>query len=172
MHRRPRRARLGLTASTAVVLLLGAACGEESAPSATGNRPRLVVTTNIVGDLVENLVGDAADVEVIMPPDSNPHDFQASAQQAELMQEADVLITNGYGFEESLTDIIDAAEADDVEVYAVGSVVAPIELSEDAPGHEEEGDDEHADEEEGDDHGHEGEDPHWFTDPVRTADAV
>ena len=35
----------------------------------------------------EHLVGDAAEVEVVMPPNADPHDFAASAQQAASMRD-------------------------------------------------------------------------------------
>ena len=75
-----------------------------------------MVTTNILGDVVEHLVGDAAEVEVVMPPNADPHDFAASAQQAASMREADALVVNGLGFEEGLVDTIEAAADDGVPV--------------------------------------------------------
>jgi zinc/manganese transport system substrate-binding protein len=98
----------------------------------------VVVTTSILGDVVQHLVGDAAEVRVIMPPGSNPHDFAPSAQQAVAMRGADVLVVNGLGFEASLLDTIKAAEHDGVTVVAATNGVDAI-----------------------------GADPHFFTDPVR-----
>ena len=40
-----------------------------------------MVTTTILGDVVENVVGDELEVVTIMPVGADPHDFQASAQQ-------------------------------------------------------------------------------------------
>ena len=90
--------------------------------------PRVVVTTNILGDVVENLVGDDADVEVVMPPNADPHDFAASAQQAASMREADALVVNGLGFEEGLVDTIDAAADDGVPVITATDAIEPHPL--------------------------------------------
>ena len=76
-------------ASVAVALLLGAgACGAGSGDDAdaSSDRPSIVVTTSALGDVVRELVGEAADVEVIMPAGTSPHDFQASAKQAGAMR--------------------------------------------------------------------------------------
>ena len=108
-------------------------------------RAHIVVTTNILGDVVQELVGDAAEVEVIMPPGSNPHDFAPSAQQAAAFRDADVVVVNGLGFEAGLVDTIDAAEEDGVEVVTATDAVDVLPLAEQA----------------------EGNDPHFFTDPVR-----
>jgi zinc/manganese transport system substrate-binding protein len=106
-----------------------------------------VVTTNILGDVVEQLVGDDAEVEVVMPPNADPHDFAASAQQAASMREADALVVNGLGFEEGLGDTVEAAEADGVPVITATDAIDPRSLGD-------------------------GEDPHLFADPVRMAAAA
>ena len=88
---------LSTTAIAAVISLALTGCGDnrsmeyESASdsSTTGEKPSIVVTTNILGDIVSNMVGESFNVEVIMPPGSDPHDFQASAQQVEKMMNAD-----------------------------------------------------------------------------------
>ena len=184
-----------LAAAGAALSLVAAACGTEAAVEVAGvseDAPTIAVTTNILGDVVENLVGDLANVETIMPVGADPHDFQASAQQVALVGDADALVINGAFFEEGIWDVIEAATDDGVNVFHAIDEVSTIEFAEgDVHDDEEEGEEhddeeegeehddeeegeEHDDEEEGDEHGHEegGADPHFFTDPVRMADAV
>ena len=151
-----------------VTLTLGAAAcgGEDGTADATGSgRPHLVVTTSVLGDVVENLVGDLADVEVVMPAGSSPHEFQASPREVAAMREADAMIVNGGGFEEGLGDPIEAAEADGVATYAAIDAVETLTFSEDAAHEEEDGDGE-------EEHGAGSIDPHFFTDPRRVATAA
>ncbi len=127
------------------LLLAGAAtaCGSDGTGGggdAGAGGARVVVTTNILGDVVRTIVGDGATVDVIMPPGSNPHDFAPSAKQAAAMRQADVLVVNGRRFEEGLIDTIEAAEAD-------GTVV--VTATDAVPGD-----------------GARATDPHVFTDPV------
>jgi zinc/manganese transport system substrate-binding protein len=96
------------------------------------------------------MVGPAATVEVVMPPNSDPHDFAASAQQAASMREADALVVNGLGFEEGLIDTVEAAEADGVPVITATDAIDPLPLAD----------------------GDAADDPHFFTDPVRMAEVV
>jgi zinc/manganese transport system substrate-binding protein len=127
-----------------------AACGDDDgAAGASGDRPHVVVTTNVLGDVVSNLVGDEAAVDVIMPPGTAPHEFQASPQQVATMRDADVLVTNGAGFEEGLTEAIEAAEQDGVPTFAAIDAVDTLQLDGDG-----------------------GTDPHFFTDPARMATAA
>lgn len=133
----------------AVVFVLASlgACTNDSTGMPPDNSPKIVVTTNILGDVVANLVGG---VQVIMPPGANPHDFAASAQQAAAMREADALVVNGLGFEEGLVDTIEAAEADGVLVITASDAIEPLPFG-----------------------GEEGiDDPHLFTDPVRMRQAA
>ena len=148
------------------------------------DRPTIVATTNILGDVITNLVGDQFDVVTIMPVGADPHVFQASAQQVASMGDADVLIANGAGFEEGLLDVIESSEADGVPVLEAISVVAGLEFGEgeehghedeEHEGEEHEGEEHEGEEHEGEEHegeeghAHDGLDPHFFTDPARMA---
>jgi zinc/manganese transport system substrate-binding protein len=152
----------------ALAAALGA-CGGDDADSASGDRPRVVVTTNILGDVVKQLTGDAVEVVTIMPVGSNPHDFQPSPREVDDIRRADLVVVNGGGFEEGLLRVIEGAEADGAVVYEAISAVPVLDREEDAHGHEEEDEDEVAEEA----HGHDdGADPHFFTDPARMAVAA
>ena len=155
------------TTLVAVVSLVLAACSDDndSEGASSADKPLIVVTTNILGDVVTNMVGDSFDVETIMPPGSDPHDFQASAQQVQTMMEADLLIVNGANFEEGMLDVIENAESDGVMIFEAMSVVSQLEGSDDHGDHgghdDHEGHDDHDDHEGHDDHDdHEGHDDH------------
>lgn len=116
----------------------------------------IAVTTTVLGDVVEGLVGDLARVVTIMPRGANPHDFQASARQAAELADADAIVVNGGGFEEGLVSVVEGAASDGVPVIDALALLAD--------------DDDHADEDE-DDHAHD-DDAHFFTDPVAVAEVV
>lgn len=109
-------------------------------------RPLVVVTTNILGDVVGELVGDQADVLTLMPAGADPHSFEVSAQEAARMREADLLVANGLGLEEGVAAHVDAARSDGVPVVEAGTFVEPVEWTTE--------DDE-------------GVDPHFWTDPAQ-----
>lgn len=144
-----------------VVSALAGGCTSGHDARATSDRPQIVVTTSILGDIVRHAVGDEADVDVIMPSGADPHEFAASTRQAEAMTQADLLVVNGAGLEQGLSRLIDAARDDGTPVFVVADHVAlrPLDGEVHAPG-----DDEH--EREGDD------DPHIWTDPSMVEAAV
>lgn len=119
----------------------------------------VVATTSIIGDIVAEIVGDAAQVEVLMGPGVDPHAYAPSAAQAQTLREADLIVANGLHLEESLLDTIDAARQDGVPVIELGPEVDPIAYERGgAP------DDDGAD--------HAMDDPHIWLDAGRMADAT
>ena len=125
------------TTFMAVISLVLAACGDDndSEGASSAEKPLIVVTTNILGDVVTNMVGDSFDVETIMPPGSDPHDFQASAQQVQTMMSADLLVVNGANFEEGMLDVIENAQSDGVMIFEATSVISQLEGSDDHGDH-------------------------------------
>jgi len=105
-------------------------CGSEATTDGAPDRPSVVVTTNILGDIVEAASGDLVDVEVIMPRGAEPHDFAPSARQAETMENADLLVINGAGFEGGMLDIVDNVEAGGTPLF---SFAESVELIDDDP---------------------------------------
>ena len=138
-------------AAAAVALSVGLGVAGCSA-TAAADGPLVVVTTNILGDVVERVVGDQARVVTLMPPNADPHSFEISAQEAALILDADVIVSNGLGLEEGLQRHVDAAEAEGVPIVAAGDLIDPLEYSAgDARGTD---------------------DPHFWTDPQRMIDVV
>jgi zinc/manganese transport system substrate-binding protein len=133
-----------IASAVPALALLAAACGDGGgAAGGDGGDAHVVVTTSILGDVVENLVGDDARVEVLMPPGADPHEFALSARQAADLREADLVVANGGGFEAGFDDALEAAEDDGA---TVARAVDAVELID--------------------------EDPHFFNDPARMAVAA
>lgn len=141
--------RLALVAAIVAALVGACGTGTDEGEDARGS---IVVTTSILGDVVANLVGDAVDVEVLMPAGSNPHEFAPSPRQVASMRAADVLVVNGQGFEAGLVDTVEAAASDGTTVVTASDAVELLPLA-------------------GADRA-ETLDPHFFTDPVRMAAAA
>ncbi|HEX6220387.1 MAG TPA: metal ABC transporter substrate-binding protein [Acidimicrobiia bacterium] len=114
----------------ATVLLL-TACGDEDRES---DRLAVVTTSSIWGDVVAEIGGDDAEVEVLIPRNADAHDFQATSQQAARLLEADLVVVNGLGLEEGLQDVLDSAEGDGANVLHLAPLLDPIPFSADDRG--------------------------------------
>ena len=144
-------ARLARLAGALVVL--GLALSGCSAVAA--ERPTVVVTTNILGDITRNLVGDQAEVVVLMESNADPHSFGISARQAAVIENADLIVHNGGGLEEGILNHVEAAASEGVPTVAAMDAVEPLAFT-------------HGD----DDGGGDAQDPHFWTDPARVAEAA
>lgn len=159
---------VGVAALLAVATV--AACGDDATSGSGADGPSIVVTTSILGDVVENLVGDQADVEVLMPRGADPHEASLSSRQADDMSRADLVVVNGAGFEQGMDRVIDSVEADGTPVFAAADEADLLSFDDQHERQEAAADDDHADE----GHGHDDDDldPHFWTDPTRMADAT
>ena len=165
-----------LVTTVGTLVIVGAACGADDDGAADdeagADRPTIIVTTNVLGDVVSSVVGDLAEVEVIMPIGADPHDFEPSVRQAASMESADLLVINGAGFEAGMTGIIENVEASGTPVFAFADVV-PLLDGDDDHAHDDHADDDHADDDHADDdHADDDSDPHLWTDPARMAIGV
>ena len=135
-----------------IAVAAGAALLSACAPAPGDDRALVVVSTNILGDVVDELVGDQAEVVTLMPPGADPHTFEISAQEGARMRAADLLVSNGLGLEEGLQQHLDAAVAEGVDTFVAGDPVDALAYSQE----EAEG----------------APDPHFWTDAGRMIDVV
>jgi zinc/manganese transport system substrate-binding protein len=142
-----------------VTLLAGlapllAACG---GGDEAGGGPQVVVTTTVLGSIVKDLVGDTADVHVLMPNGADPHEFQPSAKDAERLANADLVVENGLKLEEGLQDALGQARDDGTRIFTATDHVKLRAFGADEA-------DEIAE--------HGPNDPHIWTDPLAMRDVV
>lgn len=100
-----------------------------SACSVGDEEPSIVVTTNILGDVVRNVVGESAEVTVLMKPNADPHSFGISAKEAGAMEDADLIVANGLGLEEGLSANLENAKSEGVRVLEVGDHIDPLDYT-------------------------------------------
>ncbi|MBN1922352.1 MAG: zinc ABC transporter substrate-binding protein [Anaerolineae bacterium] len=144
--------------------LLEAAPPEEVAPdvlpaltavSLSGQeRLRVVATTSLVADVVQQVGGDTIDLRVLVPLGADPHSFTPAPQDAAAVANAHVVFINGAGLEAFLEKLLESAGAQ-VPIVPVSAGIMLLEGVAHAEMDVEPEDPEH--------HPHEG-DPHtWFS---------
>ncbi|MFS0910897.1 zinc ABC transporter substrate-binding protein [Microbacterium sp. 179-I 3D2 NHS] len=144
-------------ASVAALALTG--CSATSAADDGDGAIEVVASTNVYGSLAEQIGGDRVEVtSIITSATQDPHSYEASARDRLTVQNADLVIENGGGYD----GFIDTLLGDSSET----PVVSAVEYSHDFPGneghdHADEAEHDHADEAEHDhaeEEGHEGHD--------------
>jgi ABC-type Zn uptake system ZnuABC Zn-binding protein ZnuA len=133
--------RTPLLSALAVGSIALVACGSDDGDA---GGPRVVATTGIVADLLSNVAGPGVDIEQVIPDGTSPHDFQLSAQDRQLLAEANLVAANGANLEPGIP--LDETEAPIWELTANSGELLPF-----AEG---------------------GSDPHVWMDPSRVAEAL
>ncbi len=89
-------ARKLIAAAAAALLLTPAACTADPA----GDGLKVVVSTEILADLVRHISGDKATVDTVVPPGGDPHSYEPTPADAAKVARADVAFTNHLLLEE------------------------------------------------------------------------
>ena len=155
--------------STALLLGVLVSCGSsgdstnssesttQTAPdSVVADLPVIAVTYSVIGDIVSQLVGDNATVNVVIPDGQDPHDFQPSAKDIETINNAALVVSNGLEFEEGLEEVLENIAKSGGNIFMVGEHIT-VRKIDDGDDH---GDDHH------DDDKHADGDPHLWLSPA------
>jgi len=150
-----------VAAALAALALLGAGCGG-SGEDGGGPSLELVATTTQIGDFVREVGGEAVEVDQMLQPNSDPHDYEPRPADVVSVGDAKLVFSSGDGLDDWVEEVVSDSGAD-ATIVDLGAV-APIRLAGEG--------DEHAEEDGGEEHGHGSEyDPHWWHDP-RNAEAA
>lgn len=118
----PRRTTSRILATLVAPLAIGACASDSDSDSAaipSGGVPVVAATTSIWGDITTNIACGGADVATIVPVGGDPHSFEPSLRDREVLGNAALVIANGLGLEEALDDALDAVAREGVGVFRV-----------------------------------------------------
>lgn len=86
----------------------------------------VLATASIFADMAEVIAGDLVDVRSIVPIGGDPHIYEPTPADAQLVAEADLILKNGLTFEGWLNELI-ANSGTKAEVTLITKGVQPIE---------------------------------------------
>ncbi|MGJ9407431.1 metal ABC transporter solute-binding protein, Zn/Mn family, partial [Nesterenkonia aurantiaca] len=141
---RKQRGLLPLAALGAAATLVLTSCGNQNEEtSAASDTPdadaqlSVVASIDVYADLAARIAGDTAEVEAIVDnPAIDPHSYEASPQDRLRIEQADVLIANGGGYDPFLSTLAESADKEDALIQVLGE-------SDDEDDHDDEDDDDH-----------------------------
>lgn len=117
-----------------MLLLLGSmslgatGCSSSEAEPDADDQLRVVATTNVVGDLVRQVGGDAVALTTLMGPGIDPHQYNASQGDIQRMASADVVAYNGLHLEGKMTDLFPEMDQRGVPTIALAEDAVPDSL--------------------------------------------
>jgi zinc/manganese transport system substrate-binding protein len=92
-------------------------------PQVTNQKKNIVVTYSVLGAVVKELAGDAANVIVTMPNGADPHEWQPSAKDINAIYKADLVVENGLELESALLNTIKTAKKSGVKFFTASDYI-------------------------------------------------
>ncbi|WP_341876472.1 metal ABC transporter substrate-binding protein [Defluviitalea saccharophila] len=142
--------------SFSIFALSGCSAHKESSPKAEN---LVTVYTSIypLYDFAKKIGQDKVDIHLIVPPGSEPHDWEPSAKLMGQMEKADILVYNGLGMESWAEKVIASINNPGLTVVNASENIEPLTFEEEEHELEDELEDEHE---------HGSYDPHVWLDPI------
>ncbi|MGL5941431.1 MAG: metal ABC transporter solute-binding protein, Zn/Mn family [Waterburya sp.] len=125
------------------------------ATAQSNSSPKIVTTFLPIHLFTKAVVKDTGQVDILISPGTEVHDYQATPDDAKILAQADVLVENGLGIEEFLESLVANTGNSQLEKIDSSQGIKVIE-------------EEHIEHEQEEEHGHHHEEgnPHVWLDPV------
>jgi zinc/manganese transport system substrate-binding protein len=113
------RAAAGIVAAALAVTLSGCASQANPTPTPSSKRISIVASTSVWGKVAEAVGGDLVEVtSLIDSPNQDPHSYVATARDRLAVENADIVIMNGGGYDDFMQTLVDQDETPGVTVDA------------------------------------------------------
>lgn len=92
---------------------------------AASTKPKVVASASMIADMIKNIAGDRVELQTIVPIGGDPHIYEATPKDAQMVADADLIFRNGLTFEGWLNELIENAGSK-AEVITVTQGITPI----------------------------------------------
>lgn len=153
-----------------LTMIFAVGCTKENTPSSQGEpeEEKLKVYASFypMYDFAANIGGEQAEIQLMVPPGVEAHDWEPTAKLMAEMEKADIFIYNGLEMEPWVEKLLAAISNDKLVVVEASSGIAPLKAEEHEEDHDHEDDEDHEHEDEDEDHHHGENDPHVWLSPI------
>lgn len=130
--RRPRKT--AAVAGLTVGALTLAGCGSAGPDSSSGDAPKIVASTSAWGSVAQAVGGNDVQVDsIVSDPSADPHSYESSPRDAAKLSDADLVVTNGGGYDEFVDKVLASDDKQKPTVQAVQSEHEQPEPGEHSP---------------------------------------
>jgi zinc transport system substrate-binding protein len=118
-------------------------CADSGQPKTKGGKVRVVASLYPLEFFAREIGGTHVEVEGLVPPGVEPHDFELSARDMERIGEADVLVYNGAGLERWAEKVADVVRGEHAVVVDASEGISLLRAKGEEGDHEQGGTDPH-----------------------------
>lgn len=110
-----------LALALASLIALAGCSTAEPQPTSNGGKLQIVASTNVWGDIAEQVGGDLVEVtSIIENASKDPHSYEATARDQLAVKNADLIVANGGGYDDFIDTLAKAAGNENI-IYATNS---------------------------------------------------
>ncbi len=110
LKNKSKKASCALPIVVIAVALLLEACGRPVSQMEPSN-PKVVATTSVLCDMAKQIAVSTIDLVCLIPPASDPHVYKPTPSDRKNIEQAKLILYNGYNFEPSLIKLIKSANS-------------------------------------------------------------
>lgn len=147
----------------ASLVLWGCSTTNDETEDSNTNKIHIVTSMFPMYEITKEIVGDRAEVSVMVGPSEDAHHYEPSAKAVASVNEADVFIYSSNEMEFWVESLLSVIENEDLKVIELGEYVN-FELLSEEDDHDHQHEEDNHDDDHGHSHGHL--DPHFWLNPV------
>ena len=98
-----------------------------SPSSVEGGKPKVLVTSSVLCDVTQEIAKDTVDLTCLVPAGTDTHVYKPKPDDRKAIEQAQLILYNGYGFEPALIKLIQATKNSAPKV-AVNEIAVPKPL--------------------------------------------
>jgi zinc/manganese transport system substrate-binding protein len=118
----PRQVAAASLLALAALLLILTGCGIDKASGSVGGKVQVVAAENFWGNIAAQIGGDKLHVtSIIVNPDTDPHDYEATPADARTIASANYVIFNGVGYDPWVRQLLNANPVSGRSELEIGS---------------------------------------------------
>jgi manganese/iron transport system substrate-binding protein len=102
----------------AVAILIGAC--SQNVSQTDPSKPKVVASTSVICDMARQIAASTIDLICLIPPASDPHIYRPTPGDRKNIEQAKLILYNGYNFEPSLIKLIKSATNPALKSHNVG----------------------------------------------------
>lgn len=105
-----------------ITLITFFGCNPDNKETKGSSKIKILATTGMIEEALIKTLGDSADIEVIIPVGVDPHSYQATQQDLTKLNEADIIVCNGFHLEGKMHSLFENLSKQKTIIYMSAAV--------------------------------------------------
>jgi len=118
---------ISATIAVLICVFVLAGCGQQDRQKSMGDKPSIIASIFPPYDFMRAIAGDKADITMLLPPGSESHSFEPTAQDVIKIQNCDIFIYVGGESDEWISGILESIDTSKMRIITLMDCVEVVE---------------------------------------------